>query len=351
MSNKGKKYLTGPFRRRVFAAVVAISMTATLGACASDSSAQAGEELEVVNVGLIPNLALYLPMWVAQDKGFFEEEGVELKTTTVRGGGSETLAALTGGSFDMTDLSFQAVATANEKGLPLKFVAGNYTSMPYSILIRNGQDDIKQGTGFPEVIHSLRGKKIGVTSIGSSSYLTLKHLLAEAGMNEGDVEIIQAGTQMAPQMVSDQLDAAMANEPDTTMLSETMDAGYIGLDLRDEAVMKQADLEGFIYDGWVAKAEVADEERIKNAATAMKRGIELVKDESTDQGYLVDLTKKNLDLDADDEVIAKMIANMRSGYNIDIPEEKVSKAFELYGLTVQPYQDIVSGVAAEPNPK
>lgn len=351
MSTKGNKYLTGTLRRRVFAAVVALGMTATLGACGSDSSAQAGEDLEVVNVGLIPNLALYLPMWVAQDKGFFEEEGVEIKTTTVRGGGSETLAALTGGSFDMTDLSFQAVATANEKGLPLKFVAGNYTSMPYALLIRNGQDDVKRDTGFPEVLHSMRGKKIGVTSIGSSSYLTLLHLLKEAGMSEKDVEIIQAGSQMAPQMVSDQIDAAFTFEPDTTMLTGSMDAAYIGLDLRDEAVMKQTDLEGFIYDGWVAKADVADEERIQDASRGMKRGIELVKDEATDQDYLVDLTKKNLDINADDEAIAKMIANMRAGYNIDIPEEKVAKAFELYGLKEQPYQDIVSGVAAEPNSK
>lgn len=71
--------------------------------------------IEEVKFGLLPGLALYLPLWVAQDKGFFAEEKVKPTFISVGGGGAQTMAALLGGSFDMTDLSLPALAAANER--------------------------------------------------------------------------------------------------------------------------------------------------------------------------------------------------------------------------------------------
>lgn len=351
MYDKGKTGSRGASSRR-FAALLAVivvatmSMAVVLGACGGGSEDAESSQNETVHIGLLPNLALYLPLWVAQDKGYFAEEGVNIKTTTIAGGGADTLAALTGGSIDTTDLGFLMVAEANAKGLPMKFSCGNQISMPYVMMIRNGVSGTDPNAKWPEVLTQLKGKKIAISTIGSSNYRTLIRLLETAGMKESDVTIISAGTQTTAQFKSNQIDAAIVNEPDATMLEKVLKVAYPALDLRTPENQEATGLSGFIYDGWIAKAEIADQPRMIKMGKAMARGIEVIQDPATDITYLIGLTKSNLKLEAPDEIIGDMIKGMMSSYAAEIPPEKIEAAWDVYGLDPQPYETMVGGVAA-----
>lgn len=171
-------------------------------------------------------------------------------------------------------------------------------------------------------------------------------LLKRAGMKETDVEIISSGMQVTAQFKSNQIDASISAEPDVTMLSQVLKVAYPAFDIRTEENMKVTGLDGFIYDGWIAKADIADQPRMIKMGKAMARGIEVIQDPATDINYLVKLTTENLKLDASDEVVALMIKGMMSGYSAEIPPEKIEAAWDAYGLSPQPYEDMCAGVAA-----
>jgi len=332
------------FRR--LATSFAIAASLVTGTIAADSArAQAVED---VRFGLLPGLALYLPLWIAEDKGFFEEEKVNPVFINIQGGGAQTMAALLGGSFDLTDLSFQATAIANEKNRDLRFVAGNYTGLAYAFIISNNLDTPNAADGYPAIMHGLRGKKIGVSSVGSSTFLVLGKMLEGAGMTVEDVQVVAVGNAGHASMAADQIDAYMSSEPATSILVHQMEKARMLLDLRDAEQAATAGLDGLIYDGWVAQAEVAKEDRMQRATRALDRGMQVMKDPATDIAYLMELTRTNLKLeDMTDAVLESQIRNMIPGFSTVISHEQVDRSFEILGMKPQPYEEMITGAAME----
>ncbi|MEF9604801.1 ABC transporter substrate-binding protein, partial [Paracoccus sp. PXZ] len=287
------------------------------------------------------------PLWIAEDKGFFEEAKVNPVFINVQGGGAQTMAALLGGSFDLTDLSFQATAIANEKGRDLRFVAGNYTDLSYGFIISNELDKPVAQDGYPAMMHGLRGKKIGVSSIGSSTYLVLSKMLEGAGMSVEDVQVIQIGNASHAAMATGQIDAAMASEPAISVLLHQIGKARMLLDLRDPKQAATAGLDGLIYDGWVARADVAAEDRVQRATQALDKAMTVMKDPNTDMAYLMNLTRQNLDLDLSDQVLESQIRGMIPGFSTVISRKQVDRSFEILGMEPQPYEQMITGAAME----
>lgn len=331
---------------RNLAASLAITATLVTGTLFGTSAAHAAE-VEDVRFGLLPGLALYLPLWIAEDKGYFKEENVNPVFINIQGGGAQTMAALLGGSFDLTDLSFQATALANEKGRDIRFVAGNYTSLSYGFIINDALSEPVAEDGYPAIMHKLKGKKIGVSSTGSSTYLVLNKMLEGAGMSVDDVQIVQVGSSSVAAMAANQIDASMAMEPSISVLLHEMGKARLLLDLRIPSQAATAGLDGLIYDGWVSKTSVAEEDRLKRATKALDRGMTLMKDPATDMQYLMDLTRKNLKLDISDEVLREQIKTMIPGFSTVISRAQVDRSFEILGMTPQPYEQMVTGAAVE----
>ena len=64
----------------------------------------------------------------------------------------------------------------------------------------------------------LSGKKIGVSSVGSSTFLVLSKMLEGAGMSVEDVQVVAVGNAGHASMAADQIDAYMSSEPATSIL-------------------------------------------------------------------------------------------------------------------------------------
>lgn len=198
-------------------------------------------------------------------------------------------------------------------------------------------------------MHKLRGKRVAASTIGSNSYVVMKHLLEGAGMTFGDIALtqVQSGSSASVMMAAGQLDAALQSEPYISMLTDQLKKGRIVLDLRTKEGTAVAGLSGLIYDIWLAKASVAKEDRVIRATKALDKSINFIQDPNTDIQYLVDITRKNLKLDIPDELLKAQISSIIPAFRIVISREDVRRSFEVLGITPIPYKSVVTGLAVQ----
>ena len=143
------------------------------------------------------------PYKVAVEKGFFEKEGLKVRMITFRGT-NLMLAALMSGDLDyMTILPFTAGAVA--RGVPVKIVGSVTKSSTVAIIARPGIENIK----------SLKGKKVGINSFGSSVDYTAFAALSRSGLDPSkDVTILMSGGGN-----SDRIAAVLSGSIDATVVS------------------------------------------------------------------------------------------------------------------------------------
>ena len=86
-----------------------------LSACHTNKS-----ELETIKVAQFGDVFIYIPLYLANTKGFFKEEGLKVDLINT-GGDDKTYAAVIGGSalFGIADPTF--VAIAKEQGIVFPF--------------------------------------------------------------------------------------------------------------------------------------------------------------------------------------------------------------------------------------
>jgi len=121
---------------------------------------------------------------VGVDHGFFQKHGLDLKILDFQGGG-RLVQALTAGSVDIavaagTQMSFVA------KGAPMKAVCEDTTTLPYFSI----------GVPFDSTIHSvdeLKGKKIGVSTVGSLTDWVAQELTRKKGWGPDGVTRVAVG--------------------------------------------------------------------------------------------------------------------------------------------------------------
>ena len=109
------------------------------------------------------------PLWAAQDQGFFSKHNIDAETIFVRGA-PILIAGMTSGDIHVGYTGGTAVLGAAVGGADLKILASFTNRVTYDLVAR-------PGTKSPE---DLRGKSLGVTSIGGTNWmgtiLGLEHL-------------------------------------------------------------------------------------------------------------------------------------------------------------------------------
>jgi NitT/TauT family transport system substrate-binding protein len=158
-----------------------------------------------LSMGFIPNIQ-YAPFYVAAEKGYFEDAGIEvdfdysLETdgVTLVGSGDRQFALVSG----------EQVLLAREQGLPVVYVLAWYQDYPIAVV-----SSPEAGIQSPS---DLRGKKIALPGLFGASYVGLRALLNEAGIPESDVTLSSIGFNQVPAFASDQEDIVVgytSNEP------------------------------------------------------------------------------------------------------------------------------------------
>lgn len=160
-----------------------IAAAAVIGLAASGVTASAQELV----VGAASNPG-GLAVFVAQDKGIFAKNGVDVKVE-IRNTGSELSKGLRAGEFDFAPAAFTNLPAALERGLDVRGVVGyvgaafeKTTADKVVALIASKDSGITSVAG-------LKGKKVGVT-FGSTGDAWLLQALKEAGLTRNDIERI-----------------------------------------------------------------------------------------------------------------------------------------------------------------
>jgi NitT/TauT family transport system substrate-binding protein len=118
---------------------------------------------------LSPNL--WIP-WLAKEAKLFEKNGLDVETVLLRGSG-QTSQAMVSGSLFASSVASPAVMLANLNGADLANVAHGIASQGSKLMVR---PEIRR----PE---DLRGKKIGISSLGSAGDLIFGYVLRKYGID------------------------------------------------------------------------------------------------------------------------------------------------------------------------
>ncbi|MHC1551128.1 ABC transporter substrate-binding protein [Phyllobacterium sp. K27] len=173
-------------RRQFLAGAAALSL---LGASNSKTSAQTTGALEktsiTLGVGGKP-LLYYLPLTIAERKGFFKEEGLDV-TVNDFGGGAKSLQALIGGSVDVVTGAYEHTIRMQAKGQDVRALCelGRFPAIVIAVR-KELADKIKSPADFA-------GLKIGVTAPGSSTALTAQYAMVKAGLKANAAPLIGIG--------------------------------------------------------------------------------------------------------------------------------------------------------------
>lgn len=121
------------------------------------------------------------PLWLAKEKGFFFKHGLEVEQVYIASG-TMAVQTLLGGDVQVVVGGGSAAVNAKLKGASVKIIGGMVNYYPGTFFVT---PDIRG----PK---DLRGKKIAVSRIGSSSHTATVMLLRKFGLEEGkDYGVVQ----------------------------------------------------------------------------------------------------------------------------------------------------------------
>ncbi|GAA2209069.1 ABC transporter substrate-binding protein [Nonomuraea monospora] len=179
--------------RRTAAILAALALALT-GCAQRTSTTPPG----VLNVGQISNSIAFFPLFVAEQNGYFTQEGVKLGERPRLGTGAKVAAALKSGSIDlgagvMTDAL--NLARIDDKG---RLVANLVDRYYVDVVVGTSFAGASPSDPLDARIRALRGKKIGITGPGSGTEALVTYLFARTGLNPAtDCELVNLGSTAA----------------------------------------------------------------------------------------------------------------------------------------------------------
>jgi NitT/TauT family transport system substrate-binding protein len=173
-------------RRTFLAAAGSTGLSLALPQTAAAQQPPAPEKPKVLlGVGGKP-LLYYLPLTIAERRGFFKEQGLEVEINDF-GGGAKSLQSLIGGSVDVVTGAYEHTIRMQAKGQDVRAVIelGRFPAIVVAVH-KDRADKIRSAADF-------RGAKIGVTAPGSSTALLAQYAMVKAGLRPTDAAFIGLG--------------------------------------------------------------------------------------------------------------------------------------------------------------
>jgi NitT/TauT family transport system substrate-binding protein len=151
---------------------------------------------------------------VAKAKGFCEKNGIKCELVNVPSAalGAQALAA---GSIDVSLIPIEAQAGAVAKGADFVGIVGGVGSTTAVLVVGSKVELPNAAKGLPDVMHDLKGKRVGVAARGTGGEFAVQFLLRDAGMAVDDVTFVAVGglPTALPALMNGQIDAVLGIEP------------------------------------------------------------------------------------------------------------------------------------------
>jgi NitT/TauT family transport system substrate-binding protein len=174
-----------------------------------------------VRVGLVVSSS-DAGIFIAQERGYFREEGLEVEIVPFQSGQS-TIPALASGQLEIGSGALNAgMVNAVGRDVPIKVVADKGSTPPgfgyQGLAVRKGLVDSGRFRG----CESFRGLKVAVTALAATMEPALDRALRDCGLAISDVELTTMSyPDMGAALRGGSIDAALLNEPILTLaLSE-----------------------------------------------------------------------------------------------------------------------------------
>ncbi len=177
------------------------------GACApaTPQVAEPTPRHVVLALGYIPSVQ-FAPFYVAQDMGFFADEGLEVEFR--HGFETDFLKLVAAGEIPFVIASGEEVILGRARGLPVTYVAQWYSRFPVAMFALK-----TSGIRSPK---DVEGKVLGVPGPFGATYIGWKAIVYATGIDENKVKVESIGFTQAAAVSEGKVDAAMdyiANGP------------------------------------------------------------------------------------------------------------------------------------------
>lgn len=137
-------------------------------------------------VGLSSVNIAFLPIYVAQEKGFFKDAGLDVLFVMFNAG-STNLQALIGGDVQIMGSAFVETIGGRAAGVDIKNFWGICNLMPFQLYSQPGFKSMKDA----------RGKKFAISRFGSLTDFLTRATLQHFGINPKETTILQIGSTPA----------------------------------------------------------------------------------------------------------------------------------------------------------
>ena len=148
-----------------------------LAGCGSTTSAA-----KVVRVGFLNNDMHQLAYYVAREKGFFTEQGLEVREGGTFSAGPEEMSAFSAGELDMGYVGAAPAITFASQGMADIKIVAQANTIGSSIVVRPGLDIAD--------VNGLNGRTVAIPGVSTMQDFILHKALAEAGVDPAEVKII-----------------------------------------------------------------------------------------------------------------------------------------------------------------
>ena len=245
-------------RGRLYVLLGATILALVLAGCGKAApGARAPGELEPVTLamGYVPNVQ-FTPLYVAVERGYFKEAGLEVSFDY---GMEHDLLKLAGtNELQFVVGSGDQVILARGQELPVVYVFNWYRRFPVSVAALETLDSPQD----------LVGKDVGIPGLYGASYIGWQALLAAAGVDPAAVNLVSVGYTQIESLVTGQVDAVVAyamNEP--VQMRQTGHTVY---------EIEVAEYIDFISNGLITNEQTIQErpELVRAVVQAMQRGLQ-----------------------------------------------------------------------------
>ncbi|MCL4858738.1 MAG: ABC transporter substrate-binding protein [Caldilineaceae bacterium] len=212
------------------ASIIMIALSFWIAACvapvapaappaATVAPAAESSTLTKVRVGHVP-VTIYAPLFIAAEKGYFAEEGIDIELLPVEGG-AENVVQVSAGNFDVAGGGIGAgMLNAVARGIEFEIVAPLHTERPpltSPFVVSKARFDSGELTQMSD----LRGMKVSTNAKGAATEYWLWKALQQGGLDFADVEVLGVGfREVAPALESGSLDGAILGEPLATLAED-----------------------------------------------------------------------------------------------------------------------------------
>lgn len=199
-----------------------------------------GTEQASIKVGFSQLILSFMPLYIADDQGYWEEENLDVEFVFFNSG-AESQQALLGDAVTIGAGGYSEPIIIESQGVDTRLFGFIQDTLPYHLMAK------------PEIgsIDELEGRTLGISREGSLTDVVLRIALAQAGFDPALAEFQAAGGSPArfAALESGALDATILDAPSYLLAEE---AGFV--DLLDYT----QELPGFPYEVLFAKAETMD---------------------------------------------------------------------------------------------